>query len=164
MGRNYSDFKGDKNPNIKNGLYAKGSPFAGIKNSWQNMKQRCTNPKHPKFHRYGGRGIRVCDEWLDIDVFYKWSIANGWEKGFSIDRIVKMIKQEMPENIWAGDIDSGSNHVPARTHQHESNIWHTEYILKSEYDALKEKCEHQQKVIDAVRVVEKDWKVRGDEK
>jgi len=87
MGRNYSDFKGDKDPNIKNGLYAKGSPFAGIKNSWQNMKQRCTNPKHPKFHRYGGRGIRVCDDWLDIDVFYKWSVANGWEKGVSIDRI-----------------------------------------------------------------------------
>lgn len=32
-------------------------------NSWSGMKQRCTNPKHPKYHQYGGRGITVCKEW-----------------------------------------------------------------------------------------------------
>lgn len=30
---------------------------------WENIIQRCTNPKHPKFHNHGGRGITVCDRW-----------------------------------------------------------------------------------------------------
>lgn len=31
--------------------------------SWQNMWQRCKNPKATHYHRYGGRGITVCDRW-----------------------------------------------------------------------------------------------------
>lgn len=36
---------------------------------WSAMRQRCTNPAHPKFHRYGGRGINVCDRWQDFANF-----------------------------------------------------------------------------------------------
>lgn len=32
---------------------------------WCNMRYRCTNPKHPKYPRYGGRGIVVCARWMD---------------------------------------------------------------------------------------------------
>ena len=39
--------------------------------SWSGMMQRCTNPNHPKWHRYGGRGIRVCAQWRkSFLVFY----------------------------------------------------------------------------------------------
>ena len=31
--------------------------------SWLNMVSRCCNPKHPRYHDWGGRGIRVCDTW-----------------------------------------------------------------------------------------------------
>jgi hypothetical protein len=32
---------------------------------WNGMIQRCTNPRYPEFHNYGGRGIKVCDRWLN---------------------------------------------------------------------------------------------------
>ena len=33
--------------------------------AWKAMKQRCCNPTHERYQDYGGRGIRVCDRWLD---------------------------------------------------------------------------------------------------
>ena len=57
-------------------------------NSWSNMVQRCTNPKHPSYPRYGGRGIRVCREWLeDCQAFVDWALANGFAEGKSIEHI-----------------------------------------------------------------------------
>lgn len=38
-------------------------------NTWKRMVDRCTNPRHAAWHRYGGRGIRVCDRWLDVRAF-----------------------------------------------------------------------------------------------
>jgi hypothetical protein len=37
--------------------------------SWDAMKQRCTNPKHRAYRNYGGRGIKVCDRWLNFENF-----------------------------------------------------------------------------------------------
>lgn len=52
---------------------------------WQNMKARCTNKNLPRYPRYGGRGIRVCERWLSYENF----LADMGEKphGMSIDRI-----------------------------------------------------------------------------
>ncbi len=55
--------------------------------SWLGMRNRCYWPQHNRFEHYGGKGIKVCDEWRDdFEVFYKWGIANGWKKGLQIDR------------------------------------------------------------------------------
>ena len=45
---------------------------------WQAMKRRCLNPKDAEYHNYGGRGITVCNEWLDFKNFYDWAINNGF--------------------------------------------------------------------------------------
>lgn len=79
------DKKGENNPRYKTGLAMNGG--SGLYHSWQNMKQRCTNPKHPKYKRYGGRGIKICKDWLDITGFMKWAQKNGWKEGLTIDRI-----------------------------------------------------------------------------
>lgn len=55
--------------------------------SWQHMKQRCLNPNNNKYPRYGGRGIKVCEEWLSIKNFSDWAYKNGWQEGYTIDRI-----------------------------------------------------------------------------
>lgn len=54
---------------------------------WENMKQRCFNPKRPGYENYGGRGITVCDEWLDFEYFKRWCLKNGYSDDLEIDRI-----------------------------------------------------------------------------
>jgi hypothetical protein len=55
---------------------------------WVSMKARCYNPNSKPFYRYGGRGIKVCDDWKNNFVsFYDFCIQKGWKKGLQIDRI-----------------------------------------------------------------------------
>lgn len=58
---------------------------------WACMKDRCLNPNHPQFKDYGGRGIKICDEWLDSSAFIEWAKENGYredERGkCTLDRI-----------------------------------------------------------------------------
>lgn len=51
------------------------------------MKKRCLNPNSVYYHNYGGRGITICDDWLEYAPFSEWAKANGYEKGLEIDRI-----------------------------------------------------------------------------
>ena len=52
------------------------------------MKQRCYNPKDPKYKRYGKRGITIYQTWLTTpEIFKKWALANGYVVGLTIDRI-----------------------------------------------------------------------------
>lgn len=52
------------------------------------MKTRCNNPNAPPFRLYGGRGIKVCDEWLhDFPAFRDWALNNGYSDELTIDRI-----------------------------------------------------------------------------
>lgn len=84
--KNYDHMQGNRNPKYKTGLAVCGHRKS-LYNSWQGMKQRCLNPNNPKYYRYGGRGITICDEWLDIIGFAKWALTAGWEEGLTIDRI-----------------------------------------------------------------------------
>jgi len=53
---------------------------------WCNMQNRCTNPDHEQYKNYGGRGIRVCDEWDQFDPFRAWALSCGYGIGLTIDR------------------------------------------------------------------------------
>lgn len=69
--------------NWAHGLYE--TPVHSV---WTNMKTRCYNPKTWNFKNYGGRGIRVCDEWRnDFKIFHDWAMSNGYEQGLQLDRI-----------------------------------------------------------------------------
>lgn len=51
------------------------------------MKQRCYNTNDTKYSLYGGRGIKVCDEWMNPKNFEQWALDNGYKDGLTIDRI-----------------------------------------------------------------------------
>lgn len=59
-----------------------------IRKCYVHMKDRCYNPKDKRYERYGGRGITICDEWLnDYSAFENWALSNGYSDDLTIDRI-----------------------------------------------------------------------------
>ena len=59
-----------------------------IYNEWLGMKARCYNKNAEDYDRYGGRGIKVCEEWRDnFQAFYDWAMSNGYSDDLTIDRI-----------------------------------------------------------------------------
>lgn len=56
-------------------------------NIWKNMRQRCNNPNANGYKTYGGRGIKVCEEWDEFPNFQKWALNNGYKENLDIDRI-----------------------------------------------------------------------------
>lgn len=59
-----------------------------IQHVFDSMKSRCYCKDNKSYHNYGGRGIKICDEWLnDSQKFYNWAITSGYEYGLEIDRI-----------------------------------------------------------------------------
>lgn len=64
-----------------------GHPLIAI---WQAMKQRCYNPKHREYARYGLKGVTVVPEWRDRpDEFLEWALTNGWAPGKHLDKDIK---------------------------------------------------------------------------
>ena len=59
-----------------------------LKEKFYNMKNRCYSEKNISYKNYGGKGIKVCDEWLnDFNKFKEWALNNGFKRHLTIDRI-----------------------------------------------------------------------------
>lgn len=54
---------------------------------WCGMRQRCNNSNHHAFSLYGGKGVKVCDEWNDYTAFKSWALSHGYADNLCIDRI-----------------------------------------------------------------------------
>ncbi|OTZ47847.1 hypothetical protein [Bacillus thuringiensis] len=68
----------------------KGTCQSKIYNVWANIRTRTMNENHPQYKDYGGRGIKLCDEWNDEIMgsrnFIAWSKISGYKEGLTIDR------------------------------------------------------------------------------
>jgi len=65
-----------------------GMDWHPLSSVWRAMRSRCYSKGSQDYRNYGARGITVCNEWRDnLAGFIKWSEANGYRKGLSIDRV-----------------------------------------------------------------------------
>jgi len=54
---------------------------------WAGMKSRCLNKLSPHYKNYGGRGITICNNWLEFCGFYEWAKMSGYKEDLTIERI-----------------------------------------------------------------------------
>ena len=83
---------------------------------WHAIKRRCYNPNYKDFVNYGGRGITVCEEWLDVVKFIEWCDSTyPNDKGISLDRIDNDLGYS-PENCrWVDKSTQSINQRMRRT-------------------------------------------------
>lgn len=104
--RNYNN----KVISMKHGDGSRNSKYHRLYVCWQSMKERCYNSNNIQFKDWGGRGIKVCDQWReDYTTFKEWALNNGYQDDLTLDR-KNVNKSYSPENCrWITKIEQNKN-------------------------------------------------------
>lgn len=80
---------------------------------WKGIRRRCLNPQAPHFHRYGGRGIRVCDRWRDSFAAFVQDMGERPD-GYTLERLDNDGHYEPQNCRWVSRKDQALNKANTR--------------------------------------------------
>ena len=109
--------KGKNNSNYKHGY--KNTKLYDV---WSSMKHRCLNLKATSYKDYGGRGITICNEWLEFIPFRDWSLNNGYADNLQINRINNNGNYEPTNCNWITHSENMKNRRKPKTEKLTSEI------------------------------------------
>lgn len=96
-------------------FYKHGDSFERLYQIWADMNSRCVNNHYKYWHRYGGRGIKVCDEWKDEYLpFKEWAISNGYKENLTLDRVNNNGNYEPSNCKWVTRKEQANNRYTNR--------------------------------------------------
>lgn len=114
-----------------NGKQKKNTHGNRIYNIWYNMKRRCLLLNDKDYKNYGGRGIKICGEWIDDFMnFYNWAIKNGYQESLTLDRINNNGNYEPSNCRWVS--------IKTQLNNQRRNI---KYIYNGKEQTLSQWCE-----------------------
>lgn len=91
---------------------------------WSVIKDRCLNSNNKAYQRYGGRGISICQEWLDFEHFRDWAYSNGYDENAprgkcTLDRIDNDGNYEPSNCMWATMKEQRLNQSCTKLHEYK---------------------------------------------
>ena len=107
-------------------------------NSYRCMRSRCYRPKDPSYKYYGGRGIKVCDEWLNIENFEKWVKEHPYFEGATLDRINVDGDYEPSNCRWATMVQQANNRRRPEKVKNQYGEWDYKMPLPEPYKGVTE--------------------------